>query len=109
VERAIRQHIGRVISVPVLGWYFSGRGNARPTIAAAVTEQNATTAEIARNAEQAAGGSRDVSANIRSVGRAAADTGRVANEMVKAAVDLTQQAAALRVGADAFIARVRAA
>ena len=79
------------------------------TIAAAVTQQNATTAEIARNAEQAAGGSRDVSANIRSVTRAAADTGRVANEMVKAAIDLTQQAGALRVGADAFIARVRAA
>jgi methyl-accepting chemotaxis protein len=79
------------------------------TIAAAVTQQNATTAEIARNAEQAAGGSREVSGNIRSVSRAAADTGRVANDMVKAAVDLTQQAATLRVGADAFIARVRAA
>jgi methyl-accepting chemotaxis protein len=50
-----------------------------------------------------------VSVNIRSVTRAATDTGRVANEMVKAAVDLTQQAATLRVGADAFIARVRAA
>jgi methyl-accepting chemotaxis protein len=83
--------------------------NISATIAAAVTQQNATTAEIARNAEQAAGGSRDVSVNIGSVSRAAADTGRVANEMVRAAVDLTQQATALRVGADAFIARVRAA
>jgi len=79
------------------------------TIAAAVTQQNATTAEIARNAEQATGGSRDVSVNIRSVSRAAADTGRVATEMVQAAVNLTQQAANLRLGADAFIARVRAA
>jgi methyl-accepting chemotaxis protein len=79
------------------------------TIAAAVTQQNATTAEIARNAEQAAGGSRNVSTNIGSVSRAAADTGRVANEMVRAAMELTQQAATLRQGADGFIARVRAA
>jgi methyl-accepting chemotaxis protein len=83
--------------------------NISATIAAAVTQQNATTAEIARNAEQAAGGSRDVSTNIGSVSRAAADTGRVANEMVRAAVELTQQAATLRQGADGFIARVRAA
>jgi methyl-accepting chemotaxis protein len=83
--------------------------NISATIAAAVTQQNATTAEIARNAEQAAGGSRNVSTNIGSVSRAAADTGRVANEMVRAAVELTQQAATLRQGADGFIARVRAA
>ena len=79
------------------------------TIAAAVTQQNATTAEIARNAEQAAGGTRNVSTNIGSVSRAAADTGRVANEMVRAAFELTQQAATLRQGADGFIAKVRAA
>ena len=83
--------------------------NISATIAAAVTQQNATTAEIARNAEQAAGGSRNVSTNIGSVSRAAADTGRVANEMVQAAVELSQQAATLRRGADGFIARVRAA
>jgi methyl-accepting chemotaxis protein len=50
-----------------------------------------------------------VSTNIGSVSRAAADTGRVANEMVRAAMELTQQAATLRQGADGFIARVRAA
>jgi methyl-accepting chemotaxis protein len=78
-------------------------------IASAVTQHNATTSEIARNAEQAAGGSRDVSASIRTVSSAAADTGRVANEMVQAAVELSQQAGSLRHGADSFIAKVRAA
>jgi methyl-accepting chemotaxis protein len=77
-------------------------------IAAAVEEQNATTAEIARNADQAAEGSRDVSQNIGNVSQAAADTGRAANDILKAAVELTRQGEGLRVGADAFIARVRA-
>jgi methyl-accepting chemotaxis protein len=113
----IASHIGAVQSgtndvvnaIQAISGTIDEINNISATIAAAVTEQNATTAEIARNAEQAAGGSREVSGNIRSVSRAAADTGRVATDMVKAAVDLTQQAAALRVGADAFIARVRAA
>jgi len=113
----IASHIGAVQSgtndvvnaIQAISSTIDEINNISATIAAAVTEQNATTAEIARNAEQAAGGSREVSGNIRGVSRAAADTGRVANEMVKAAIDLTQQAAALRVGADAFIARVRAA
>jgi methyl-accepting chemotaxis protein len=83
--------------------------NISATIAAAVEEQNATTGEIARNAEQAVGGSRDVSVNITSVSQRAADTGRVSNEIVKAAVELAKQSDALRLGVDGFIARVRAA
>jgi methyl-accepting chemotaxis protein len=78
-------------------------------IAAAVEEQNTTTAEIARNADQAAQGSRDVSLNIGSVSQAAADTGRASQDILQAAVELTRQGESLRVGADAFIARVRAA
>jgi methyl-accepting chemotaxis protein len=78
-------------------------------IAAAVEEQNTTTAEIARNADQAAQGSRDVSLNIGSVSQAAADAGRASKDILEAAVELTRQGEGLRVGADAFIARVRAA
>jgi methyl-accepting chemotaxis protein len=78
-------------------------------IAAAVEEQNTMTAEIARNADQAAQGSRDVSLNIGSVSQAAADTGRASKDILQAAVELTRQGEGLRVGADAFIARVRAA
>jgi methyl-accepting chemotaxis protein len=78
-------------------------------IAAAVEEQNASTSEIARNADQAAQGSRDVFLNIGNVSQAAADTGRAAKDILEAAVELTRQGEGLRVGADAFIARVRAA
>jgi len=113
----IASHIGAVQSgtndvvsaIQAISGTIDEINNISATIAAAVTQQNATTAEIARNAEQAAGGSRNVSTNIGSVSRAAADTGRVANEMVRAAMELTQQAATLRQGADGFIARVRAA
>jgi methyl-accepting chemotaxis protein len=78
-------------------------------IASAVEQQNATTAEIARNADQAAQGSRDVFLNIGSVTQAAADTGRASDDILQAAVGLTKQGDALRVAADAFITRVRAA
>jgi methyl-accepting chemotaxis protein len=79
------------------------------TIASAVEQQNATTADIAHNADQAAQGSRDVSVNIGSVSQAAADAGRASNDILQAAVSLTMQGEALRMAADAFIARVRAA
>jgi methyl-accepting chemotaxis protein len=78
-------------------------------IAAAVEEQSTTTGQIARNADQAAQGSRDVSLNIGSVSQGAADTGRASKDILQAAVELTRQGESLRVGADAFIARVRAA
>jgi methyl-accepting chemotaxis protein len=81
----------------------------RRAIAAAVEQQNTTTAAIARNADQAVQGSRDVSLNIGSVSQAASDTGQASKDILQAAVDLTRQGEAFRVGADAFIARVRAA
>jgi len=79
------------------------------TIASAVEQQNATTGAIARNADQVAQGSRDVSVNIGAVSKAAADTGRAAKDILGAAVELTRQGEALRIGADTFITRVRAA
>jgi methyl-accepting chemotaxis protein len=78
-------------------------------IASAVEEQHATTAEIARNSDLAAQGSRAVFLNIGGVSQAAADTGRASNDILQAAVGLTKQGDALRVAADAFIARVRTA
>jgi methyl-accepting chemotaxis protein len=78
-------------------------------IASAVEQHNTATADIARNAEQAAQGTRDVSRNIGTVSQAAADTGHASRDILQAAVELTRQGEALRVGADAFIGRVRAA
>ncbi|APF38446.1 methyl-accepting chemotaxis protein [Chelatococcus daeguensis] len=79
------------------------------TIASSVEEQGAATGEIARNVQQAAHGTQEVSAHISGVTRAAADTGRVSSEIVSAASELTDQAGRLREEVERFIARVRAA
>lgn len=79
------------------------------TIASSVEEQGAATGEIARNVQQAAQGTQEVSSHISSVTQAAADTGRVSSEIVSAASELTDQAGRLREEVDRFIARVRAA
>ena len=79
------------------------------SVSTSIEQQGAATGEIAQNAQQAAHGTREVSANIADVKTAANETGRVSNEIVLAATDLDVQATNLRAHVDNFIARVRAA
>ncbi|CAK0741276.1 methyl-accepting chemotaxis protein [Azospirillaceae bacterium] len=79
------------------------------TIASAVDQQGAATHEIARNVLQASHGTQEVSANIGEVTQAAASTGRMANQTLSAAQDLTRHASQLRSEVDGFIQSVRAA
>ena len=79
------------------------------TIAAAVTQQSAATAEIARNVEQAARGTEDVSRTIVEVSRATSSTGDAAGGLLDASSGLTQQAGSLREEVDSFLKEVRAA
>ena len=78
------------------------------TIAAAVTEQSAATAEIARNVEEAARGTEDVSRTIVEVSRATSATGEAAGQLLDASSGLNQQAATLRSEVDQFLGQVRA-
>ncbi|MBS9479289.1 methyl-accepting chemotaxis protein [Ancylobacter radicis] len=78
-------------------------------IATSIDEQGAATGEIAQNVHQAAQGTQEVSSSITTVSSAAADTGRVSNEIVRSAADLSAQAGRLRTQVDTFIQRVRAA
>ena len=78
-------------------------------IAAAVEQQGAATAEIARNVEQAAAGTSDVSRNVTALQETAAATGDTANDVLKAAADLAQNAGKLSREVDGFIASVNAA
>jgi methyl-accepting chemotaxis protein len=78
-------------------------------IAAAVEEQTAATREIARNVQQAAQGTGDVSENITGVSRAATETGTAAGQVLGAAGELSHQAELLRSELGKFIAKVRAA
>ena len=77
--------------------------------AAAVEQQDATTREIARNVQQAAIGTREVSANIAGVTEAAGETGSAASVVLTAAAELTGEADTLRREVDRFLSGVRGA
>jgi len=66
------------------------------TIATAVEEQNATTNEMARNVNEAAQGSVEITTNIAGVSEAAASTSRGAEDTQKAAKQLVQTSTELQ-------------
>jgi len=76
-------------------------------IASAVEAQSAATAEIARNVQQAATGTGQVSANIGAVTLAAAETGSAAADVLTSARALSRQAADLKGVVGTFLNDVR--
>ena len=79
------------------------------SIAGAVEEQGAATAEIARNVEQATNGTREVANNITGVAQAAADTGRMAQAVFKAAGNLMKESGDLEREVESFLTELRSA
>jgi methyl-accepting chemotaxis protein len=84
-------------------------GSIATIIAAAVEQQGAATSEIARNVQQTAEATQEVTVNIAGVGRAAAETGSAATQVLGAAGGLSQQSERLSAEVRAFVADVRAA
>jgi methyl-accepting chemotaxis protein len=78
-------------------------------VATAIEQQGAATTEIARNVQEAATGTAEVSSNIVGVTDAVAETGRVSKDVLSAAGALSQQADELRQEVDRFLRSVRAA
>ncbi|MFN8830150.1 MAG: methyl-accepting chemotaxis protein [Labrys sp. (in: a-proteobacteria)] len=78
-------------------------------IASAVTEQGAATSDIAQNVQQAADGTRHVSANIVSVTEGASMTGAGASQVFSSAEELARQSTTLKAKVDDFFAAIRAA
>ena len=76
-------------------------------IAAAVEEQGAATAEIARNVQQTARSAQEVTTTIGGVSQAATETGAAAAQVLGAAGDLSRQAEQLTSEVGSFIAEVR--
>ncbi len=66
------------------------------TIASAVEEQNATTAEMERNVQQAAKGSQEINPNITGVAQAANETSTGASQSQQATQELTKMAVGLQ-------------
>lgn len=79
------------------------------TIAAAVEEQQAATQEIARNIQQAAVVTQDVSSTIVGVHQSATDTGAAASQVLSTADTLSSQANVLKSRVEVFLSAVKAA
>jgi len=76
-------------------------------IATAVEEQGAATREIARNVEQAARGTSDVSVNIADVNRHAGETGTASDHMLSSAQGLSRESNHLKAEMEHFLDMVR--
>lgn len=68
----------------------------------------AATHEIARNVEQAAAGTQEVSTNIVTVTHAANDTGTAATQIRGASNQLSEQSASLKAEVERFLSTIRA-
>ncbi len=79
------------------------------SVAAAIEEQNAATAEIGRNTQEASVGTQQVSASITGVMEASEQSGVAANNVLTAASDLSQQSENLSRVVSDFVQKVRAA
>jgi methyl-accepting chemotaxis protein len=78
-------------------------------VAVAVRQQDAVAQEIARNADAAAKGTREVSANVSEVSNSAIRTGEVANTVLASAGELAQQSQLLRREVEQYLAQLRVA
>lgn len=78
-------------------------------VAAAVEEQGAATAEIARNIQQAATGTQNVSHNIEGVSNAANQSGETASDVLQSSDGLAAESEALSNEVGRFLARIKAA
>jgi methyl-accepting chemotaxis protein len=79
------------------------------TVASAVEQQGAATAEIARNIQQAATGTQNVSSNIAGVSNAANQSGETASDVLQSSDGLTAESEALSNEVGRFLARIKAA
>jgi methyl-accepting chemotaxis protein len=78
-------------------------------IAAAVEEQGTAMAEISRNTQDAARGTKAVSSNIAGVSERVNETGEAAKLVLSAANDLQHQADGLKTEVERFLSTIRAA
>jgi methyl-accepting chemotaxis protein len=98
-----------VQAIQAIGVTINEVSEISSNIAAAVEQQGAATAEIARNVQQTAVSTQAVTDTISGVSQAANDTGAAAGEVLGAASGLSQQAAQLTNEVNSFVTGIRAA
>jgi methyl-accepting chemotaxis protein len=87
--------IGAVAAIEEISDVIARISDFQTTIASAVEEQTATTAEMNRNVSEAAGGSSAIAQNITGVAEAARSTSQGVNETQQATKDLARLSAEL--------------
>ena len=106
----IQQQTQSVVgAIDGIGGTIARMSEIATSIAAAVEEQGAATAEIARTVAQAAGDAQQVSDTIKTVTQAAGESGQAADRMLSGAEGLASEADVLVREVDLFLAKVRAA
>lgn len=87
---------GAVVAIGQIGTIIGQINDIQSTIASAVEEQTATTAEISRNVNEAALGSREIAQNVMGVAQAARSTTEGAANTKASAEELARMAVALQ-------------
>ena len=106
---AVQDEIGRaVVAIKNIGDTIEQVRQISTGISTAVEEQGAATLEIARNVQQAAHGTREVSTSIGGVTQAAATTGAAAQQVLSSSNELTHHSERLRTELGNFLTQVRA-
>ncbi len=98
-----------VEAIKAIGGTINEINDISTSIAAAMEEQGATTAEMTRNTQQAAQGTLDVSSTIGGVSQGANATGAAAGQVLSAATELGMKAESLRAEVGGFLSKMRAA
>jgi methyl-accepting chemotaxis protein len=97
------------VSIKKIAETIRGVDDIATAIAAAMQEQGAATAEIARNVEQAASATSDVSTTIGALSSATQEVGQSAGLVLSASDGVVQNAGSLKQQIAAFLTQVRAA
>ena len=98
-----------VVAISNVGRTIGDINGIAAAIVAAVEEQGATTAAVARNVQQAAMGTNEVTTNIAAVLQAAEVSSSAATQVLSSASELARQSETLRGEVRKFVEHVRAA
>jgi methyl-accepting chemotaxis protein len=101
--------VDAVAAISSIGRIIADINAVSMAIVAAVEQQDATTAEVARNIQQAAAGASEVTSNIGEVTQAAEVSSAAASQVLSSASELAQQSETLRGEVIRFVEFVRAA
>src|ERR1700704_6657092 len=106
IQQLRREAVGAIQDI---GEVIAQIDGINATIAAAVEEQDATTHAIARNAQDVATGTAEVSHNIAGVSQVAENSGKTAAEVLAAAQAVSAQAGNVRARVETFVRQIQAA